>query len=41
MDKVGKSLHSELRCTGLGGLSTTKAAKEVEERLETGRLSKD
>ena len=33
MDRVGKSLPFELRCTGLGGLSLTKAAKEIELRL--------
>jgi L-serine dehydratase len=34
MDKVGKSLPHELRCTGLGGLSVTKASREIEERLK-------
>ena len=33
MDRVGRSLPRELRCTGLGGLSTTQAAKAVEARL--------
>ena len=33
MDEVGKSLPSELRCTGLGGLSVTRAAKKIEEIL--------
>jgi L-serine dehydratase len=33
MDRVGKSLPAELRCTALGGLSTTKTSKEIEERL--------
>jgi len=33
MDAVGKSLPSELRCTGLGGLSVTRTAKEIEKRL--------
>ena len=33
MDRVGKSLPSELRCTGRGGLSVTQASKEIEERL--------
>jgi L-serine dehydratase len=37
MDRVGKSLPSELRCTGLGGLSMTRAAKKVEERLEVDK----
>jgi L-serine dehydratase len=34
MDRVGKSLPHELRCTALGGLSVTKTSKEIEERLE-------
>ena len=34
MDRVGRSLPRELRCTALGGLSTTKTAKEIERRLE-------
>jgi L-serine dehydratase len=33
MDRVGKSLPVELRCTGLGGLSVTRASKEIEARL--------
>lgn len=33
MDKVGKSLPHELRCTALGGLSVTKTSKEIAERL--------
>ena len=33
MDKVGKSLPYELRCTALGGLSITDASKKIEERL--------
>jgi L-serine dehydratase len=33
MDKVGKSLPFELRCTALGGLSVTKTSKEIEKRL--------
>jgi L-serine dehydratase len=35
MDEVGKSLSPELRCTGLGGLSITRAAKELGERLNS------
>jgi L-serine dehydratase len=35
MYKVGLSLPSELRCTGLGGLSVTKTSKEIERRLGT------
>ncbi|MEM6633192.1 MAG: L-serine ammonia-lyase, iron-sulfur-dependent, subunit alpha [Bacteroidota bacterium] len=34
MDKVGKSIAHELRCTALGGLSITPASKEIEARLE-------
>jgi L-serine dehydratase len=33
MDKVGKSLPYELRCTALGGLSITKTSKEIEKKL--------
>jgi L-serine dehydratase len=33
MDKVGKSLPFQLRCTALGGLSVTKTSKEIEKRL--------
>jgi len=33
MAEVGRSLPASLRCTGLGGLSTTPAAKAVERRL--------
>ena len=34
MDRVGQSLPRELRCTALGGLSTTKTSKEIEKRLQ-------
>jgi len=34
MDKVGKSLPPELRCTGLGGLSVTRTSKEIENKLK-------
>jgi L-serine dehydratase len=34
MDKVGKSLPHELRCTALGGLSVTKTSLEITKRLE-------
>ena len=34
MDKVGKSIPFELRCTALGGLSVTKTSKIIEERLK-------
>ncbi len=33
MDKVGKSIDHELRCTGLGGLSATKASLAIEKDL--------
>ena len=33
MDRVGKSIPVELRCTALGGLSVTAASKLVEEKL--------
>ena len=33
MYKVGTSLPHELRCTALGGLSTTKTAKKIEQQL--------
>jgi L-serine dehydratase len=39
MDRVGKSLPPELRCTALGGLSITPTAKEIERKLQ-GRMSK-
>jgi len=38
MDRVGRSLPMELRCTALGGLSTTPAAKAVEKRLSSPRI---
>jgi L-serine dehydratase len=34
MDRVGRSLPSELRCPGLGGRSVTKASREIEHRLK-------
>ncbi len=33
MQLVGNEIHHTLRCTNLGGLSVTKAAKEIEARL--------
>jgi L-serine dehydratase len=33
MDRTGKSLPMELRCTGLGGLSTTSTSNAIERRL--------
>lgn len=37
MDKVGKSIHNDLRCTALGGLSITKTSKEIEAKLNAGQ----
>jgi L-serine dehydratase len=34
MQKVGNEIHHTLRCTNLGGLSITKAAKEIEQQLD-------
>jgi L-serine dehydratase len=34
MDRVGRSLPRELRCTALGGLSITKTSKDIERRLK-------
>jgi L-serine dehydratase len=34
MDRVGKSLPVELRCTGLGGLSITAASQAIEKKLQ-------
>lgn len=35
MDCVGRSLPRELRCTALGGLSTTQTSREIERRLKS------
>jgi len=35
MDRVGRSLPRELRCTALGGLSITKTSREIELRLQS------
>jgi len=35
MQKVGNEIHHTLRCTNLGGLSITRAAKDIEQQLET------
>ena len=35
MKAVGDQIHHTLRCTNLGGLSITKAAKKIEAQLET------
>jgi L-serine dehydratase len=40
MDRVGRSLPRELRCTGLGGLSVTKTSQEMEARLQRPHRSK-
>jgi len=34
MDRVGKSLPYELRCTALGGLAITPSAREIEKNLK-------
>jgi len=34
MDSVGRSIAPELRCTALGGLSITKSAMEIQNKLE-------
>jgi L-serine dehydratase len=34
MDRVGKSLPPELRCTGRGGLSVTPAARKIQKKLQ-------
>jgi len=34
MDRVGKRIPHELRCTALGGLSITKTSKEIEKKLD-------
>ncbi len=34
MDRVGRSLPFELRCTALGGLSVTPSAKKLEKKLK-------
>ena len=37
MDRVGRSLPRELRCTALGGLSVTKTSRQIEDRLRHRR----
>ena len=39
MDRVGKSLPRELRCTALGGLSVTKTSRKIEAKLNTQRVA--
>ena len=34
MKEVGDRMHHTLRCTNLGGLSTTRSAKIIEHKLE-------
>jgi L-serine dehydratase len=41
MKRVGDALPNTLRCTGLGGLAITKAAKEIEAMLEQGELTSE
>jgi L-serine dehydratase len=38
MDRVGRSLPRELRCTALGGLSVTKTSREIEAQLTLRRV---
>ncbi len=40
MDRVGRSLPHELRCSALGGLSTTSSALEIEKQLEMNKNKK-
>jgi L-serine dehydratase len=37
MDEVGKAMPHELRCTALGGLSTTETSKRIQKELEKAR----
>ena len=37
MDRVGKSIPCELRCTALGGLSVTETSRKIEKRLKGNR----
>jgi L-serine dehydratase len=39
MDRVGKALPRELRCTALGGLSVTRTSREIEAKLNARRAS--
>jgi L-serine dehydratase len=39
MKSVGDEIHHTLRCTNLGGLSITKAAREIEQKLERSQKS--
>jgi len=37
MDRVGRALPRELRCTALGGLSIAPTSRAIEERLERAK----
>ena len=37
MDKVGRAIPHELRCTALGGLSITPTSKKIEKKLQSGQ----
>jgi L-serine dehydratase len=39
MDRVGRALPRELRCTALGGLSVTKTSRKIEAQLYTQRTA--
>ncbi|HLI93455.1 MAG TPA: L-serine ammonia-lyase, iron-sulfur-dependent, subunit alpha [Puia sp.] len=39
MQSVGNEIHHTLRCTNLGGLSVTRTAREIEQRLENQQKS--
>jgi L-serine dehydratase len=41
VDRVGRSLPRELRCTALGGLSVTETSRRIEDRLRRGRDAAD
>jgi L-serine dehydratase len=43
MKRVGDAIPNTLRCTGLGGLAITKAAKEIEARLalQNGQVARE
>lgn len=40
MDKVGKSIPHELRCTGLAGLSVTQSSQDIFQKLKTSVTTK-
>jgi L-serine dehydratase len=41
MDRVGRSLPHELRCSALGGLSTTPTSLDIEKQLELNKKQGD